>query len=119
KADLGLILAARLQAKTPAPRVVFHIAGSGECPTSPLKVKGVTELVLYFEPPKDAKAEPVTLTINPKGVGDRAALFEMERGSLELIGARVRLDNSKFAVVPPHVIKVHGGSLHLHRCQLF
>jgi serine/threonine-protein kinase len=116
--DLGLTLAARLAAKTPAPRVVFHVSGSGECPSSPLKVKGIAELVLYFEPPKDGKAEPLTVTVQPKGVGENAALFEVERGSLELVNVRVRLDNSTFAVVPPHVIKVHGGSLVVNRCQL-
>jgi hypothetical protein len=61
----------------------------------------------------------LTLLAEPKGVLDRAAaLFEVDRGSLELIGASVRLENSRSAIVPPHVIKVVGGNLLLHRCQL-
>jgi serine/threonine-protein kinase len=117
RADLGLVLAARMQGKTPAPQVVFHVAGSGEHHCSPLRVLGIAELVLYFEPAR-GKAEPLTLTVEPKSVLDRAALIEVVGGNLGLHGAHFRLENSKSAVVPPHVVKVVGGNLLLHRCHL-
>ena len=116
RADLGLAIAKLLQGKSLAPRIVFHIAGNGEHPSSPLRVQGIQELTLYFEP---AKSDPVTLTVDPKGLQlDRAALIEMDGGSLELIGAHMRYENSKSVVMPPHLVKVAGGSLMLHRCQL-
>lgn len=118
RADLGLVLTKLLQGKPLAPRVVFHVAGSGEHASSPLRMQGIAELVLFFEPARDAKTEPLTLTVDPKGVLDRPALFEVDRGSLELIGAHVRLENSKSAIMPPHIIKVVGGNVFLHRCQL-
>jgi eukaryotic-like serine/threonine-protein kinase len=113
--DVGLILAKLLQGKPLAPRVVFHITGRGDHACTPLRVQGLTELVLYFEP---AKAEPLTLRVDPKGALERAAVFEVERGSLELIGASIHLENSRSAIVPPHVLKVAGGHLRMHRCQL-
>ena len=118
KGDLGIILAKLLQGKPLAPRVVFHVAGSGVQTCTPLRVQGLAELVLYFETAKDARIEPLTLLADPRGVLDRAALFEMDRGSLELIGAHIRLDNSRSAIVPPYAIKVAGGHLLMHRCQV-
>jgi serine/threonine-protein kinase len=120
RADVGLVLNKLLHAKPLAKRVVFHIAGSGDHPSSTLRVQGVAELALYFEPPlTGSKYEPLVLTVDPKGVSERsAALVEVDRGSLELIGAHVRCENSKFAVVPPHLVKVVGGQLVLHRCHL-
>jgi serine/threonine-protein kinase len=115
KGDVGLMLAKLLQGKPLAPRVVFHVSGSGDHACTPLRVQGVAELVLYFE---SAKTEPLTLHADPRGVLDRAALFEVDRGSLELIGANIRFENSRSAIVPPHVIKVVGGHLLMHRCRL-
>ncbi len=117
RADLGLFLDKLLKRKQPmAPRVVFHISGTGDHPSSPLRVQGVTQLVLYFKP---EKADPLTLTVNAKGlVLDRAALIETYGGSLELIGANIRYENSKTVVMPPHLVKVAGGNLLLHRCRL-
>lgn len=120
RADLGVLLPQLLHGKPLAPRVVFHIAGSGEHPTSPLRVQGVGELVLYFEPPRDGGAAPVTLTVNPRGaVVDRQSLIEVERGGLELVGANIRYENSKSAIMPPYLIKVTGGKLLLHDCRLY
>ncbi len=118
-ADLGIVLAQLLKRGPSALRVVFHIAGSGDHPTSPLHVEGVGTLTLYFEPPSDSAGAPITLTVNPRGaVLERGALIEVERGSLELIGARIRYDNSKSTLMPPHVIKVTGGNLLMHRCHV-
>ena len=115
--DLGRMLEARLQGKTPlAPRVVFHIAGSGEHRMTPLRVRNVADLVLYFEPP--AKGAPLVLTVDPKGALGRAALIDVEHGNLELIGARIRCENSKSGPRLPHVVKVSSGNLRVHRCQL-
>jgi serine/threonine protein kinase len=113
--DVGLILAKLLQGKPLAPRVVFHVAGRGDHACTPLRVQGLAELVVYFEP---AKPEPLTLRVHPKGALERAAVFEVERGSLELIGASIHLENSRSAIVPPYVLKVAGGHLRMHRCQL-
>ncbi len=118
RADLGVLLMSRLQGKPLGPRVVFHIAGAGEHPCTPLRVKDVGELVLYFEPPRDGQAEPLTLTPDPKAVLGRPALIEVERGNLTLVGARVRYENSKSAIVPPYLVKVTGGNLLLWRCRL-
>jgi serine/threonine-protein kinase len=118
KVDLGQLLAARLQARRPAPRVVLHLAGVGEQATSPIRVANLAQLVLYFEPPREAGAAPLTLTVQPKAVGDRAALIEVEKGSLELIHARLRCENTRFAIVPTYLLRVQGGDVVLHQCHL-
>jgi hypothetical protein len=119
RADVGALLGSLLQQRRPlAPRVVFHLAGSGAYPTSPLPVTGVSELVVYFETPKQA-IPPITLIVNPLSrVLNRPALIEVERGSLELIGAHIFFENSRSALMPSHLIKVTGGKLILHHCQL-
>jgi serine/threonine-protein kinase len=120
RADLGVVLGKLMHGKSLASRVVFHIAGSGEHATSPLRVQGVAELVLYFEPPMSRpKSEPLTLTLdsNPLLL-QRTALIEVDFGSLEIQGVTIRFENRKSVVMPPHMIKVTGGNLTLHRCQL-
>ena len=113
-ADLGVYLSGKLQKNTPASRVVVHLAGAGPCQTSPLRVKGVQHLVLYFEPAKDPR-DPLTLEANPTSSVNRFPLIEMTGGHLELIGARIRL--SPVTLVPT-MIQVQEGNLTLTRCWL-
>ena len=67
------------------PRVVFHLHGSGDRPTTPVRLKG-SSLVLYFEPPekKPTGAPPAPLVlVPPSGAAQAAeALFEVEDGDL-------------------------------------
>src|SRR5207253_1326414 len=79
--DLGHLLRTRLQNAAPGPRVVLHVSGSGPQLTSPIQVRGA-DLVLYFhQPPGDGA--PLTLVPNPMTTGGKAALIEVEGGSLE------------------------------------
>jgi hypothetical protein len=117
-ADLGQHLQKLLQNSRLAPRVVFHIAGSGPHMMSPVQVRGVKELVLYFEPVKDAKKTPPLLLEADPRTASRTALFDIEGGSLDLLGARIQFSNDRAALVPPYIIKIQGGDLRLARCQL-
>lgn len=109
--DLGAYLNDKLQKDRPAPRVVLRLFGSGAKQTSPLRIKGVENLVLHFEPSKD----PLTLEARPGAALGRAPLIDMTGGHLELIGARLRL--SPVTLVPT-IIQVKDGSLSLTRCNL-
>lgn len=113
--DLGQLLATRLQSAKLGPRIVFHLAGAGKHQTSPIKFKGPSQLVLYFEPNKN---DPLTLQVNPRTVDDRGGLIETEGAGLELHGARFHLDNKKAAAVPAQLIKMRGGNLSLVRSWL-
>jgi serine/threonine-protein kinase len=112
--DLGAYLSGKLQKETPAPRVVLHLSGKGPCQTSPMRVKGVQHLVLYFEPPIDPRA-PLTLEANPTSSLSRSPLIEMIGGTLELIGARMRLGP---LTLVPAMVHVQDGNLTLTRCWL-
>jgi hypothetical protein len=122
KTDLGLHLQARLQTMTPGPRIVLHLAGKGAQPTSPIRVRGV-DVVIYFEPPAAGppsaapkeKLDPLTLDLKP---GDSTALIDVQGGNLEIRNGRFRFPNSKLAALPPYMIRVQGGNLHLSRCIL-
>ncbi len=113
KVDLGAHLTAVLQKNNPAPRVVMHLFGRGVCPSSPLRVKGVQQLVLYFEPTKFPNE--LFLEVNPTNIVKPAPLIEMIGGSLELINARVRL--SPITIVPS-VVSLQDGDLTITRCWL-
>jgi len=117
KTDLGLHLQARLQTMTPGPRIVLHLAGKGAQTTSPIRVRGA-DVVIYFEPaaagPKE-KLEPLTLDLRP---GDSTALIEVQGGNLEIRNGRFRFPNSRLAALPPYMIRLQGGDLHLSRCIL-
>jgi hypothetical protein len=117
KTDLGQLLDSRMQMFKSGPEVVLHLAGVGECPTSPVRVQRMKKLILYFEPPK-GKLEPLTLVPDARTAEGRDALIEVDGGSLELIGARVKFANSKFATIPARVLSVRGGDLVLHSCRL-
>ena len=77
--------------------------------------EGIEQLVLYFEAAKNAP--PLTLLADRRS-GDRHALIEVADGSLEMIGGRIRFENSKFVPLPRHMIAVRGGQLRLLHCAL-
>jgi hypothetical protein len=113
--DLGQVLQDRLARLRPAPRVVLHLAGSGEHLTSPIRLRGVS-LVLYFERPA-GKAEPLALVPTAGSAADHEALLQVDGGDLELLGARIVFPAS-LAAVPRHVLQVRGGDLRLAGCHL-
>ena len=91
---------------------MLHLAGRGAHPTSPIRVQGVQNLVLYFE--RDFK-DPITLETNAITSQKRAPIFEMTGGHLEVIGARIRLN---VGTTVPTMFQVDEGSLSLTRCWL-
>jgi serine/threonine-protein kinase len=110
-ADVGKYLTDKLQKVTPAQRVVIHLAGKGTVQTSPLRVKGVQNLVIYSEP---NFKDPITLEESSAANLARGPLFDMSGGHLELIGARIRLGSA----LVPTIVQVQDGSLSLTRCWL-
>ncbi len=119
KIDVGLHIQARLQTLKPGPHIVLRLAGKGTHSTSPLRFRGVEQVVLYFEQvPAGAKEkfEPLTLELKPGNIA--AALIEVDSGSLEIQHGRFRYENSRIAALPPHMIRVRGGNLRLQRCTL-
>ncbi|MCC6418293.1 MAG: serine/threonine protein kinase [Gemmataceae bacterium] len=113
--DLGQLLRVRLQDKSPGPKVVLRLAGSGEQPTSPIQVRGA-DLVLYFEAP-EGNAPPLSLTPNPATCADRPALIEVDGGGLEMTRAHLTFRNSSLTPMPVRLVRVHGGSLRLFGCR--
>jgi hypothetical protein len=113
--DLGKHLRDQLARHKPGPVIALHLTGSGDQPTSPLRVWGVG-LVLTFEEPRGF-ADPLTLT-PADAAGDREALIEVAGGDLELRGARIVYPSARSAPVPRHVLKVSGGNLRLAGCYL-
>lgn len=114
--DLGELLHARLQNAAPGPRIVLHLLGKGKQTTSPIKIKGVRNLVLYCE--ADQTDEPLTLSANPRSLLDRGALIEAEDCRLELINVRLVLENKRLAPTPRWLLHLRGGELLLTRCYL-
>lgn len=118
-ADVGQYVQARLQTLRPGPRLVLRLKGQGKHVTSPLRFKGVEQVVIDAEQsdggPKD-KIEPLTLELKPSG--GAAGLIDVDGGSLEIRHARIRFENSRIAALPPHMIRVRGGDLRLYRCTL-
>jgi|GEM_PF-1085860 len=96
------------------PRVVLRLRGRGEVRTCPIHVKG-SSLVLYFEPPEEGKERPVLV---PKNVAGREALIDVEGGSCELVGGKIRFPNARNLPVPQYVVKVQGGHLYVVGCHL-
>ncbi|MBM4069426.1 MAG: hypothetical protein FJ271_10830 [Planctomycetes bacterium] len=115
KIDLGRFLESRLKDGRPPPRIVLHLTGQGERLTSPIRVKGVKELVMYFEP---ARTKPLSLAPQPQATAGVEALIDVEDGNLEIINARLRLENSRFAPGPQRLIRVKNGSLRLGKSSL-
>jgi hypothetical protein len=112
--DFGAHLTKMLQTYKPAPRVVVHLAGRGTYPTSPLRVKGVQHLVLYFESGKEP-GSGATLEANAASIQQRAPLIDMAGGHLEVIGARMQLGDMTLV---PALIRVQDASLTLTRSWL-
>jgi hypothetical protein len=108
----------------PGTHVVLKVKGKGDCPTSPVRVKGF-HLVLVFE---DAKAKSGStpkgmvkpLVLVPQGATavNQDALFDVQDGSLELRGAHIRFANSAFAKLPRYMFRAQGADLRLFRCRL-
>lgn len=117
--DLGQHLQKLLQPGKVGPRVVFHLAGTGTALMSPVRVRGVSDLIFYFEPAKGTNAQPLSLELDPRSTPGQQALFDVDGGSLEFIGARLRYPNVRTTPVPPYMLKVNQGDLRLTRCQLF
>ncbi|HXG11044.1 MAG TPA: hypothetical protein VNK04_14895, partial [Gemmataceae bacterium] len=121
--DLGAYLQ-QLQksGKKLGPRVVLHLTGSGERPTSPIRLKGTT-LVLYFEPPEKKPGEPGTppplVLTPPRNLSTTLdVLIDVEDGDLEVIGGEIRFPDSRLALVPRHLLRVRRGNLLLYGCRL-
>jgi serine/threonine-protein kinase len=112
--DVGAYLDEKARTQGLGPRVVLHLAGSGELKTRPIRVKG-SSLVLYFEPASGG--EPLVL-VPDKDSAQGEALVEVDGGSLDVIGGGVRLPDFHLALMPPYALKVRGGDLRLFRCRL-
>jgi serine/threonine-protein kinase len=95
------------------PKVVLLLSGKGEHRLKPIRLKGKS-LVLYFEPPAEG-ATALTLSA-AGGAASGDALIELDGGSLDLIGANLRLPDGPAG--PAYLLKVRGGDLRLARCRL-
>lgn len=114
KVDLGAYLNSMFKQKLPGPRVVLHVSGKGTCFSSPLRIKGVQQLILCAVP-KDPR-DPLLLEISAPTLTYNSPAIEMTGGNLELIGLRVRVNpNSQM----PSMIYLGEGDLTLTRCTLF
>jgi hypothetical protein len=114
--DLGIYLENMRATRGLAPRVVMHLTGSGDIPTSPVRLEGV-HLTLFFEPAK-AKSLPLTLVPRERRAVDHEALIEINGGGLELLGGSIRLLDHKLAPLPAYMIKVQRGRLVIAGCRL-
>jgi serine/threonine-protein kinase len=99
-----------------AATVVLHLAGSGERAVRPIHLKK-TNLILYFEPPPKGKA-PIVLVPDTGGSPAANALFHMEGGNLDIIGADIRCLDAKTAKVPHYLIQIWNGTLRIERSRL-
>ncbi len=115
--DLGDRLRRVQQTTKLGPRVVLRLTGSGERPTSPVRVRGAT-LVLYFEPPQ-GDAKPLTLVPRGAATGGQEALIDVEGGDLEVVGGDVRYpDAARPALVLPYLLRARGGDVRVHNTRL-
>jgi serine/threonine protein kinase len=116
KTDLGVHLKEVLKKQELGPVVVLHLGGSGECKTSPVRVKNAS-LVLYFEPA--AKGEkPLVLVPDAKVESGQTGVFQVENGSLEIVGGDIRCPDDKEAKLPPYLLHVMHGNLRIHGARL-
>jgi serine/threonine-protein kinase len=111
--DLGAYLQRLQKSSALGPRLVFHLTGTGERQTTPIRIKGHS-LVLYFEPVGEDRT-PLALTTTSRS---EEALIEVEGGNLDILGGELHVPTSRSARVPPHLIKVRGGDLRLFHCRL-
>jgi hypothetical protein len=113
--DLGLHLQSIQKANRLDRRVVLHLVGGGEWPTSPVKIRGA-DLVLYFEPGDGKDSRPFVL--EPKGkFTAQDDLIDVQDGSLEIIGGEFRMPPRKDGY-PAHIFRVTRGSLRMHACKV-
>jgi serine/threonine-protein kinase len=125
RVDLGEVIRQKLAAIQPnsePPKVVLCLTGTGDCPTSPIRVSKGVHLVLHFEKPgKSAKRlnRQKPLVIVPRGetAANKEALFDVDDGVLTLIGGTVQLSKTSF-FLPRHMLRLRQGELHLLRCRL-
>jgi hypothetical protein len=96
------------------PKVVLLLSGKGERPLRPIRLKGKS-LVLYCEPPAEGAA-PLTL-VPAGGASGAAALVEVDGGSLDVIGANLRVPEGAAGGLP-YLLRVRGGDLRLSHCRL-
>jgi hypothetical protein len=80
-----------------------------------IRVKGF-ELVIQVPRPADNREKPLKL-VPRSTTSDKAALFDVDGGSLELINVRIVCDN-KDAPMPRSMIRVKGGDLRLFGCTV-
>jgi serine/threonine-protein kinase len=111
--DPGELLARLEKSGRLGPKVVLHLSGKGERPVTPIRLKGKS-LALYVEPPAEGA---VPLTLVPAGLATAEALIDLDGGSLDLIGANLRLPEGPGGRLP-YLLKVRGGDLRLARCRL-
>jgi hypothetical protein len=116
KVDLGAHLTDILKKQELGPVVVLHLAGSGPRKTSPVRIKNAS-LMLYFEPAKKGHA-PLVLVPDAKIDDEQNALFQVEGGSLEILGGELRLPDDREARLPHYLIHVWGGNLRIHGARL-
>jgi eukaryotic-like serine/threonine-protein kinase len=112
--ELGDMLERLEKSGRVGPKVVLHLSGKGEHAVKPIRLKGKS-LVLYVAPVAEGAA---ALTLTPAGGPSAAeALVELDGGSLDVIGANLRLPEGAAAGLP-YLLKVRGGDLRLSRCRL-
>jgi serine/threonine-protein kinase len=111
--DLGAHLAEVQKARKLGPRVVLHLAGAGERPTRPVRLKGAT-LVLYFEEPA-RDAPPLVLKLARTSPG--GPFLQVDGGGLEVIGGVLRVADAASTRVS-HMIQVKGGDIKLARTRV-
>jgi serine/threonine-protein kinase len=95
-------------------KLVLRLTGKGEARTGPIHLQNVN-LVLYFEP---ATSEKDRLVLVPTNTAGAEALIDIDGGSLEIIGGKIRFPNQRSGSVPDYLLKVHGGDLRLSGCRL-
>jgi serine/threonine-protein kinase len=121
RVNLGDEIAVQAKNLKAGDKLVLRLAGSGPCKTNPIRLTGI-HLVLFFEPPKKEKGRrmpaPLELVPNLATAVDRDALIEVEDGTLEMFGGRIRFGNSRLAKLPRYMVQIRNGELRLFRCQL-
>jgi serine/threonine-protein kinase len=106
----------------PGSKLALRLSGSGNCVTGPIKLKGL-HLVLFFEPPPKpmkGKAAPAPLVLVPdrESAAQETALIDVEDGSLEIVGGRIRCPDAELAKIPPYVLHLRNAGLRLFRSHL-
>jgi serine/threonine protein kinase len=136
--DLGAYLEQVQKVRKLAPRVVLHLAGTGDHSSSPIRFRG-KHLVVWFEPPaKKEAASPALPTPNPmpltpvrkpaeeekplalvlSGRNGRDALLEVEQGDLDLMGVTIRAADYDGNHTPASWLVKVGGDLRMYRSRL-